>query len=238
MNVNFSIMCIYNNPTKLKNLESSIDKQKEITYEKIFIDNTKQQYTNAKEALKVAASKATGKYYLFSHQDIILEDEETLKKIYNTLENIGNFGIAGVAGKKGKRVYSNIFHGQDKIKVDKEGISKIEEVDSVDECLFIISKDTYASLKFGNLICNTWHLYAVEYSLEMKEQGKKVIVLPIELYHESAGASFDNTYYKQIKMLVKKYRRKLKTINTTMGNWHTNKILLELQIAKRRIKDA
>ena len=189
--MDFSIICIYNNEEKLKSeLQKSLEKQKNVTYETIFIDNTNQKYRNAKDAFCYATEKATGKYFMFLHQDIIFEHENTLETIYNILEKNNDFGIAGVAGQCGNETISNIFHGKDRTKVSNTNIDQIKQVDTVDECLFVIKKDLYKKITFDNLICEGWHLYAVEYSLLMRKNGQKVIVIPIELYHKSKGRLF------------------------------------------------
>ena len=227
-----SIICVYNNKEILDNfLKKGLSIQKNITYETIYIDNTSNIYKTAKEAFIEACKNVNGKYYMFVHQDILFENENTLKEMYDILEKNNNFGIAGVAGKKDKSFYSNIVHGQDRKRITENILENVEEVDTVDECLFVIRNDIYAKYDFTKLICSTWHLYAVEYSLIMKQENLKVITIPVYLYHASKGSSFNNTYYEQLKYLIKKYKI-VKRINTTMGNWYTNRILLELQIIK------
>lgn len=232
----FSIICIYNK-TKLKQeLEKSLDCQENIEYEKIFIDNTQQKYKNAKDALIEATQKTNGKYLLFLHQDIIFENKNTLKILYDNLEKQEDFGIAGVAGQREKKVFSNITHGKNRTRVSNEILEDVVEVDTVDECLFVIKKNNLMQYNFDSLICNTWHLYSVEYSLMMKVAGKKIIVIPIQIYHASKGNSFNNSYFQQMKKITKKYKTSNKRINTTLGRWFTNPLMLEIQIIKKKIK--
>lgn len=230
----FSVICVYNDKSKMeKYLEKSLAGQVGITYEKIFIDNTTNKYENAKVALCEAVKNANGKYYLFVHQDIEFQSNETFKKLYEILENNKDFGIAGVAGKLGENIYSNITHGKDRTKASNYNLEDVKEVETVDECLFVIKRDTYEKYSFENLTCNSWHLYSVEYSLFIKQAGEKVIVLPIELYHASRGF-IDNTYFKQLTKLVSIYKIGRKKINTTVSNWYTNPILLKMQIWKTK----
>lgn len=230
----FSVICVYNDKTKMqKYLEKSLEEQKGIAYEKIFIDNTTNRYKNAKDAFTYATKRATGKYYLFVHQDIQFHSDETLKQIYEIVENNNDFGIAGVAGKLDEKLYSNITHGENRIKASKYNLDTVKEVETLDECLFVIKSDVYKKYSFENLVCSSWHLYAVEYSLFMKSVEEKVIVIPIELYHASRGF-IDNTYFKQLTKLVSVYKKDRKKINTTVSNWYTNPILLQMQIWKTK----
>lgn len=69
----------------------------------------------------------------------------------------------------------------------------------------------------------------------MRSMGKKVYVIPSQIYHKSAGASMNKYYYKELKRICKIYKNKFKNIKTTMGIWHTNKAILCIDIIKVKI---
>jgi len=64
----------------------------------ILIDNTQKKYKSAAEALNFGGKKAKGKYIMFIHQDIELEDNSWLENVEALLNKLNHLGIAGVAG--------------------------------------------------------------------------------------------------------------------------------------------
>lgn len=234
---NFTIISVYNNRQLLQEcLQSSVESQQDISVELKLIDNTDNKFPNAKLAYESALDNCTGKYIIFSHQDIRFLNEKELYNIFNRLETM-NFGIVGVAGVNGRDIISNIYHGEKPMKVTEYNITQETPCETVDECLFIIkNEDKYINL-FRKLCCDSWHMYAVEYCLLCRQQSEKVYVIPANIYHVSPGNSYDESYYKQLRKIAKKYKGSFERINCTMGYWHTNTIRLWFQIRKRRKKD-
>lgn len=139
-----SIICVYNNDKILNEcLKESLQLQKQIEYETIFVDSRKYKFHSAAEALNYAGNLANGEYLIFLHQDIVLVDN-TLSEIYDYCKN-NQFGIMGVAGAKydyGEIVdYSKIVHGLKK----KNASTNYDfrgplQVDTLDECLLVIPR--------------------------------------------------------------------------------------------------
>ena len=145
------------------------------------------------------------------------------------LQKINDFGVVGVAGTTENGIVTNIIHGEKREYAGNIQIEKPVECECLDEVLFVIKKQTYNKNKFD--FCNTtWHLYCVGYCLEMLKQKKKNYTIPLNVYHLSSGASFDNTYYKEILRLTKKYKTSFSDVRTTCGKWSTNRVKLYLQI--------
>lgn len=218
----FSVICIYNDENFFKDcLLKSLEKQS-VIYDGIFIDNTDNIYNCAAKALNIYANKAIGEYLMFVHQDIIIHQKDWLEKTEITLNKLNNVGIVGVAGCKSDNVevYTNIRHGISKIYAGKYRISEPIDVQTVDECLFVIPKNVYENIKFDDNTCFDWHLYAVDFCLESKLKGYKVYVIPTEIYHKSSGASISINYYRTIKKLYKKYRYNYSYIRTTCSEWN------------------
>ncbi len=67
----------------------------------------------------------------------------------------------------------------------RKKIVKSTEVQTVDECFFIMNKNIIEKMKFTSL--NGWHLYAVEQCLRMTKLGKRNYVVPANLWHLSDG---------------------------------------------------
>lgn len=227
-----SIICICNKDDIYENyLHKSLINQIEVTYEIIKINSKDYNFSNASDALNYATGKANGDYLVICHQDISFDDKLFLKKI-ETFCKTYEFGIAGLAGVEmtiERKVFSNIVMGPDFISAGVK-IDTIKEVAALDECILILKKSN--DIVFDSF--DTWHFYAVDYSLKCYQKGEKVYVLPFEMYHLSPGWSLDGSYWKALKKISKKYKM-LKIIPTTVSKYKNN-IFLSFSIFLRKIK--
>jgi hypothetical protein len=205
-------------------LKKNLDNQT-TNHELIFIDNTTNKYKSASEALNYGGNKAKGKYLIFVHQDVDLLTKTILDDLELILDNTSNLGVAGVAGKSknSRYIVSNIKEGIPPKDVSDIHIKKPVKVQTVDECFFVIPKSVFNTVKFDEKVCDGWHLYGVDYCLDVKEMGLDVYVVPIKLYHRSAANSFSIDYYFTVKKLIKKHEKSFNSITTTMGNWNNSK---------------
>ena len=231
-----SIVCATNNRKILEEqLKKSLDIQEYKDYELIIIDTTKNKFESAADALNSCINRVSGEYILFTHHDVVMRKKDDLEKIVKNIKKLDDFGIAGVIGRDiNGNFVGNITNGEPEVKVADNDIKMSQEVQTLDEVIFIIKKETLKKYPLETTN-KTWHLYAVEYCLKMRELNKKVYVIPCEIYHKSAGASMNKSYYNELKRLCKMYKKNIKIINTTMGIWHTNEILLEIDIIKIKI---
>lgn len=216
-----SIICVYNNENILEEyLIKSLNRQTE-KYELILIDNRENKFKSAASALNFGAKKAHGEYLVFAHQDIYFSDENWIKNTTKQLKNLNNTGIVGVAGKTiDSLVRSNIKQGLNPVDVSPFKIGKAEKASTLDECLFIIPKTVFDKYNLNEDICDDWHLYAVEYVYNIKNQGLEAYIIPTTLEHRSKGASMSETYYTTLPKLQKKYLKR-GLIRTCMGDWFT-----------------
>jgi len=229
-----SIICAYNNKTILNDmLLASVKQQNYDNYELILIDTEEKQFLSASEALNYGASESSGDILVFIHQDITLTGNDWLSKMVAFSED-NDYGIAGVAGtdKKSKKfqVISTVKMGENRVNAVKY-FKKITEAATLDECVLIIKKKSF--LKFDNY-GNTWHFYGVEYSLRMQENGEKVVLFPLDIYHLSSGYSLNYNYFDTLKIVAKKHKD-FKIIKTTMG-YFKNTWILKYQIIYRKAK--
>ncbi len=231
-----SVICVYNDLEIFKKfIVSSLGKQT-AKYELIQIDNTKNEYKSAAEALNIGAMNAKGDYLMFVHQDIKLCSERWLEYVEQELNCTQMIGIVGVAGRSEKytKTVSNLKHGNPSKFAGEIRLKSIKEVQTVDECLFIIKKDVFEKYKFDEKICKGWHLYAVDLCLTLKKNGYGNYVLPYQVYHLSIGyvkmnriiiaiklGCFPLDYYKNLKDIIKKHKKDYSMIFTTCGNWNT-----------------
>lgn len=229
-----SIICVYNNKDILqKYLLKSLNEQK-IEFETILVDNSNKKFNSAAEALNHGAEKSTGDILVFVHQDICFcpENLKEIKEYYYSVDNLGIAGVAGVSETK-KGVISNINHGSPPEPCGINSTEDITPVQTLDECIVIIPKEVFIENKFDQYICDDWHLYVVDYCLNIKSKGYKVVIFPLELYHRSPGYSMSEKYYLTMQKLLKKHRKNYTWIYTSLGNYNTHLPLkMQLNIKK------
>ena len=241
--ISCTIFVIWNDEKKYIDFLESIHKQKDVKYSLVSINNEdNKNFNSARYAYNSVLHKAEGKYIFFMHPDVIFMDEYALKDVIFELDKIKEFGIVGIAGcKDGNKwnIYSNAIHGLNKEKV---GISLFEaiEVQTVDECLFIVNNEDKAFL-FSNE--PGWHMYSVEECLKNLKIGKKNYVIPVRVWHQSAGNSLDPSYMKTLENIIDIFGSDFEYINTTVKQWKTRGLRARLyrkyyyykQIVKRRL---
>ena len=238
-----SVVCVYNDKAILKDyLLKSLESQT-LKHESILINNTRGSFKSAAEALNYGGGKAKGEYIIFVHQDVDLRSSTWLEEAERTLDCISNLGIGGVAGarktKSSKKleVITNIKHGIMPRNASNVSLRKPEVVQTVDECLVVIPKSLFKMLKFDEKTCDDWHLYAVDYSLNIKNYGLNAYTIPMFVYHRSAGFSFSKKYYQTLRKLLKKHKERYRQIYTTMGNWSTRyPLFMQRKFIRQSIK--
>lgn len=231
-----SVICVSNNERILReNLLASLSRQS-AKYELINVENLDGKYRSAAKALNSGAEKATGKHMMFVHQDVVLKSDDFLEKAEKFMDSIPNIGIGGVAGRMDERgVLTNMTHGSPPKHAGHLRIDKPERVQTVDECLFIIPKTVFDTLKLDEEVCDDWHLYSVDYSLGAAKLGLEAYVLPLDLYHVSSGASMSKTYHRTLSKVAKKHKKETRWIHTSLGSWRTH-IPISLQLLSIRTK--
>lgn len=216
--------------------EKSIQAQK-FSYQLIALDNRKGRFLSASQALNYGALKADREFLMFCHQDVSFSSEDWLERAYEYLKSLSNLGIAGVAGARmgdranQRHIISNMTDDVPPQRKDHFVLDKPEEVQTVDECLFFIPKTVFQKHQFDEAACPGWHMYAVDYSLEINKMGLDVCVLPLELYHLSGGRKvrniflerFSDSYYFSLKKVTRKHKKNFKRIYTTCGVWDLRK---------------
>ncbi len=236
-----SIVCVYNKKNILNEyLIKSLEIQTYSDYELILLDNRRNKYKSAATALNVGGKRSKGEWIMFVHQDIKFEKPTVLSDIVEILSSNSRkqeaiFGVAGRDPKKG--VLTNITHGYPPVRAGEENVKNdVIEVQTVDECLFIIPRSLFEKLRFDETTIDGWHLYAVDYCLEAYEKFRaKSYVMGIEgIYHKSSG-SLDESYFKILRKVSNKHK-KIKRIYTTMGTWPTNTIVLRSKIFLLKMK--
>ncbi|MDD1761182.1 MAG: glycosyltransferase family protein [Methanothrix sp.] len=219
-----SVICVYNNKAILDSyLLKGINGQT-ASYELILLDNTSGIFKSAAGALNQGGSSAKGDYLMFVHQDVLLSSKDWLGTVASRLDRLPKLGIAGVAGARGpgRCVVTNLMQGDPPVSAGHVQIDRPEAVQTLDESLVLIPREVFRKLKFDEVICDDWHLYAVEYCLSARKLGYNVYVIPDGAYHHSPGTSLSWKYYRILGKLLNKHRDVYPVIFTTCGNWKTS----------------
>ena len=216
-----SIIMIINNESIYKGFLDSLNNQDFKKIELIPIYNYDQEFNSASYAYNKYAKNAKGDLLIFMHPDIRFQDKHSLSNIIEYVNNLDDFGIVGVAGaKKGKNgereILTNIVHGSKKEKAGNP-IHSPEEVQTLDECMFIIKKDYFNKNMFTER--ESWHLYAVEYCLKVLNHGDKIYVIPLNVWHMSDGKSLNYNYVLDLISLAKDYKGQFPVLYTTVKKW-------------------
>src|SRR5574344_765470 len=92
---------------------------------------------------------------------------------------------------------------------------------TLDDCLFATTQQVLKQISFATVLCNGWHLYGVDLCMQAHLKNIDVMVLPMSLWHKSAG-NIDSSYFDCMKILSKKYEKNFKVINTCCTAYPTH----------------
>lgn len=223
MDFTFSFICCYNDEEQLRNMLLPslciLEKQNGKKYSHILIDNRNREYASAAKVFNQIITQkedSLGDIVAFCHQDISFKNtdlwdhaEQELKK-----DPLQILGVAGIA--KTGVVISNLrYLKSDKYITRTQTMRKIQ-VESLDECCFIIPKKLLKKLTFDEKVCSAWHLYAVDYCYAAHAiYGINSYVLPGSIYHKKDGGSGQNIDYSFLKSLWK-ICRKYSSVTSTI----------------------
>lgn len=229
-----TVVCCWNNEKVYSDFVGTL-KAQTCQCEIIGIDNRGNQgFTSCAAAYNSVIDRIKTKYVIYSHQDILLNDQEALEKFVSYLERTGQDDILGVAGTKFDIYdggFSNIFYRNNatgelvhSTTYFPEG--GMMECDTLDECFFGGHTEHFREYPFDERVCDNWHLYAVESSLRTKALlGGKVWCCDVSLLHLSSGTispTFQYGFYK----VCRKYADYFPFIRTTCGTARTDFIHL------------
>lgn len=209
-----SVICCYNNLTQYQKLYNSLGNQS-VYVDIVGIDNRKNSFSSCSKAYNYGIKKVKTEYVIFAHQDVELITEDTIRYFLSFLETTNENDILGVAGRKqgGKKVITNIRHGKTKSYAGGQRLTGIEQCQTIDECFFGGHTRHFISNAFDEVLCDNWHLCAVEQCLRSISNGGKVYVCDVELIHNSSGR-INYVYNRQFYKLSKKYEKKFEYIST------------------------
>lgn len=223
-----AVICVYNDIKAYEEMLCASLKNQNISFELIGIDNRKNKFISAAKALNYGAKKSNADVLIFSHQDIYLKDNNSLKRMAKAILKCPIGTIVGTQGvrDKNKKYYSNITAGSEYItEYNYDYKDKLYEVSCVDEGFFGMRRETWEQHNFDEKLCDNWHLYCVEACLWARKNGHKVYVCMIQLHHFSMGR-ITIGYMDNLRKLCKVYRKDFKYIWTTCYKVRTNVVYI------------
>ena len=188
----------------------------------IGIDNRgNNAFTSCAAAYNSVINHVDTEYVIFSHQDILLTDANSLGNFLSYLQGLGHDDILGVAGTKfdSGGIYSGLTHKGRDGKLSPAGRNHIDggimECDTADECFFGGHTEHFRDYPFDAQTCNGWHLYAAELCIRGKAQAiGKTYICAVPIMHLSYG-NINLAFYRDFFRLCRKYSGKLPVIRTT-----------------------
>lgn len=248
----FSIICVYNNTKILNDFLLKSLKNQNSNYELMLVDNRDNKYDSAAEALNYGGSKAKNDLIIFIHQDVSLLSNEWLSRAENILNKVNNLGSAGIAGMKDIKYnlflkvgyvpceigIGSVYHHYDRTPWNCNKTFRHPVVtQTLDEHLLIIPRIVFNKYPFDKKTCDSWHLYAVDYCLSLKNKNLCSYVIPLSTWHLSTGI-LDQPYYNTLNKIFKKHSS-FNKIFTTCGCWYTslfrNILVLSMMCIKSEI---
>lgn len=230
-----TVVCCYNKKDMFEELINSLSRQTE-QIEIIGIDNTKSEFSSCSSAYNSVLSSIKTRFVIFSHQDILFDEEESVGKFLDYCEEINKYDIIGVAGRKKEINYglSNIKQGINREWAVAGRIKNKQECDTVDECFFGGYTACFKEYPFNEEICNGWHLYAVERCLAALARKNKVYVCNVPLVHLSGGKT-DHAFNICLYKLCLIYKNDLDYIAAPCEQTSTKVIRREFSYLKREL---
>lgn len=217
-NIDISVICVYNNNNILKHfLINSLRMQKEINIELIAINNNeyKNQISIAQH-YNTYSKLAKGNILLFAHQDISFYNPYSLitaLNIYNKEIEKYPKTIAGALGsvlKLNGLLKSNVSLASTGILQDFRNIGNsgnITDVETLDECLFITTRDNVIRDPIDDIPDVKFDHYATVYTYILKKLKKyRIITIPIKVNHVPS-IKYISDIYKQTPIKFDSYAK-------------------------------
>ncbi|MBG6056118.1 hypothetical protein IWX81_002550 [Salinibacterium sp. CAN_S4] len=185
-----SIVCVFNDPEVLAScLRRSVDEGRTATTltELIAVDSRDGGFATAGAALNHGAAQAVNEVVVFAHQDVFLHSIAELERAAHELLCSPQIGVMGAVGiDRSGHILGRI---RDRVIGLGAPAPRPRDVDSMDEVLFMITRDRWRQDPLADDARLGWHAYAVEYSARMREVGLRAVVRDVPLTHNSLSSN-------------------------------------------------
>jgi hypothetical protein len=227
------------NPTLLNQLSENIEKTIGVEYEIISHNNYKSNWGICK-VYNHCAEKAKYENLVFCHEDILFHTQNWAEILLNYLNN-EEIGLIGVAG----GIYKSKFHSSwwvNLIDINLQRINIIQHSKNISHIDFINPKNE----KFSNVVAidgvfmacrkhiwennifdennfSKFHFYDLDFSFQISQTHKVVVVYDILIEHFSIG-SYDKDWVHFAKVFTYKWRRQLPKSNVELNSNNRKKL--------------
>lgn len=193
------------------------------------LDNTQNRFSSAASAYNYALDHlCEAECIVFCHQDILFR-KGAVQTIYDCCLKEPTT-LWGAAGKKnGHKDSITAWTAVDRLKKEPQ------IVQTLDECLIAAHRNVFDAVRFDEVVCDGWHFYAVELSLQQAMLGRAVKVFGANVEHLSGG-TMDRTFFECETKVAKKYRGKIARISYTNSWCWTNPVLFAFLRIYRKIR--
>jgi len=200
-----SIIICSADAAKLEKVKKNIAASIGLTYEIIAIDNSSGQFSIC-EAYNAGADKARHFFLCFMHEDISFDTENWGLLVCSHLANPA-IGLIGVAGGDSKSLVPSswsipVFSTEVNIvqhfksepgKTEKQLITRsnsygnANQVAVLDGVWLCTRKDVFRQFRFDEKSLHGFHGYDIDYSLQVGQQYKLLVIFDILIHHYSEG---------------------------------------------------
>lgn len=170
-------------------------------------------------------SRSTGEILIFSHDDILILDDDFAKKITVRLQDYDLLGFAGTsklitgtwfaAGQP--HIHGVVAHAKPKqpfISLDVFGVGDgpvVPDIKAIDGLCMIATREVAETVGFDADIFDGFHLYDLDFSFSAWQRGYKLgVCCDIPIIHESAG-NFDERHHRYKIAFIQKHQDNLET---------------------------
>lgn len=151
-------------------------------------------------------------YIMFVHEDVFFITRDWMRRARKLCMQVENLGIAGVAGVTRKsRCVGYVDHWGSRGLARRRGFGepcfdgRIVPVQTLDAQCLIIPKEVFRKVRFNPEF--PFHMMTEDYCLNLKYvQKKKVVVIPIKVWHNEGGLGRTKVHGDLAKWHVKLWR--------------------------------
>jgi len=225
-----SIIICSINPTLLNQLSENIESKVGVDYEIIAHDNRETNWGICK-VYNHCAEKAKYDYLVFCHEDILFHTENWGQNLVNHLKN-KEIGLVGIAG----GIFKSKFHSSWWLSTDTINLKRINirqtaknkssldyynpenetysDVVAIDGVFMACRKDIWKKNNYDEATFPKFHFYDLDFSFQIIQNKKIVVVYDILLEHFSVG-SYNSDWIVAAEKFTEKWKKKLpaSTIN-------------------------
>jgi len=181
-----TVICVFNDhAVRVDHLDRSITAGQEDApnTEYLPIDNVDGSFPTAAAALNHGARLARNDYLAFVHQDVYLHSLVAVERAAGMLADTPSLGVIGAVGVTSDgRLVGRI---RDRVVLLGDEAPEPVDVDSIDEVLFVASRERIVAEPLLDTPRLAWHAYAVEYCARVRAVGLRAAALDIPLTHNS-----------------------------------------------------